>query len=299
VRPLTTSLRQSIQSSRTSLLQSSIKIFAKPRYSAFSTSSLRREASGESDLLLSAKLDAEQAIETEARDSSSLPPHLQDFITNSPFAIKDIPGTQNVVLTRTFGNETINVEFSTVDLNEQFDTEMEEDSAFDDEEVDMEPKGKRTINQSGQAADVLPEDSIAPADRDEDLAAGEDVPQPALPVSLNITITKPGTGAVQVDALANSGVVGIESVYFYPEAELADPLTHEDGRKKSMIYPGPPFENLDQELQSLLEKYIDERGINEQLAVFVPDYLDFKEQREYVQWLESKRIKSEIISLPC
>ena len=38
----------------------------------------------------------------------------------------------------------------------------------------------------------------------------------------------------------------------------------------------------------MLERYLDERGVNSQLATFVPDYVDYKEQREYVQWLESK-----------
>jgi complement component 1 Q subcomponent-binding protein len=54
------------------------------------------------------------------------------------------------------------------------------------------------------------------------------------------------------------------------------------------VYAGPPFGNLDSDLQAMLERYLDERGINAQLATFVPDYIDYKEQREYVQWLESE-----------
>jgi len=45
---------------------------------------------------------------------------------------------------------------------------------------------------------------------------------------------------------------------------------------------------LDEDLQLLLERYLDERGINTALALFVPDYVDFKEQREYLSWLSSK-----------
>ena len=292
VRPLTSSLRQSILCSRTGFLQSSFKTISQPVYSAFSTSCLRREPAGESDQELAAKLDSEQRIEHQTRDSSTLPPHLQDFITNSSFDIKDVPGTQNVVLTRSFGNETIKIEFSIADLNDSLDqSQMEEDAAFEDEDVeemDMTPKDKRTINQSGKDADIMTEDSIAPADRDEEMGSGEEAPGAAYPVSLQITITKPDTGAVQILASANDGVVSIDQVNFFPEAELADPLTHEDGRKHELIYAGPPFENLDQELQSMLERYIDERGINSALALFVPDYVDFKEQREYVQWLDSK-----------
>ena len=37
----------------------------------------------------------------------------------------------------------------------------------------------------------------------------------------------------------------------------------------------------------LLERYLDERGVNTALAIFVPDYIDMKEQKEYVRWLEN------------
>ena len=36
-----------------------------------------------------------------------------------------------------------------------------------------------------------------------------------------------------------------------------------------------------------MERYLDDRGINTGLATFVPDYVEFKEQKEYVQWLSS------------
>lgn len=34
-----------------------------------------------------------------------------------------------------------------------------------------------------------------------------------------------------------------------------------------------------------MEQYLDERGINTNLAVFIPDYIDVKEQKEYLAWL--------------
>jgi complement component 1 Q subcomponent-binding protein len=293
LRSLTTSLRQSIQPARTGFLPSTLKGFSRPTYSAFSTSCLRREPAGESDVLLSAKLASEQNIENQERATSTLPANLQEFITNSPFDIKDVPGTEVVTLTRTFGNETIAIEFSVADMNENYDeqSQMEEDSAFEDEEpesMDMSRTGKRTINQSGKAADVMPEDSIAPADREDESAAGEESATPAYEVDLKITITKPDAGAVQINAAAADGMIAIVDVQFFPEAELANALTHEDERRQSMVYKGPPFHNLDQDLQSLMEQYIDERGINQLVAGFVPDYVEYKEQMEYVQWLDSK-----------
>lgn len=34
-----------------------------------------------------------------------------------------------------------------------------------------------------------------------------------------------------------------------------------------------------------MEQYLDVRGINTALALFVPEYIDVKEQREYLGWL--------------
>ncbi len=35
----------------------------------------------------------------------------------------------------------------------------------------------------------------------------------------------------------------------------------------------------------MLEQYLDVRGINTALALFIPDYIDVKEQKEYQGWL--------------
>jgi complement component 1 Q subcomponent-binding protein len=52
-------------------------------------------------------------------------------------------------------------------------------------------------------------------------------------------------------------------------------------------YPGPPFGSLDEDLQILMERYLEERGITQALAIFAPDYMDFKEQKEYMAWLKN------------
>lgn len=83
-------------------------------------------------------------------------------------------------------------------------------------------------------------------------------------------------------------MIVIDNVFYHKSAELANAQTAEADWEKRGIYAGPPFGNLDEDLQVLLERYLDERGINTALALFVPDYIDYKEQREYVQWLESK-----------
>ena len=85
-------------------------------------------------------------------------------------------------------------------------------------------------------------------------------------------------------------MVVIENVYYHANAALADETTADAAFARKAAYSGPPFGNLDEDLQVLLERYLDERGVNTALALFVPDYIDFKEQREYLSWLSSKSL---------
>lgn len=203
-------------------------------------------------------------------------------------------------LTHTLILASIKVEFSIADINnmtEELDDLEDEDVALDDE--DLEPPAganRRNINHppKGGKIDVVPEDSIAPADL---AARGEETESPTLadedsplsvPINLQITITKPNGGALQIHARADDGMIQIGQVSYYPSAKLADSDTPEAAKEAASLYPGPPFGNLDADLGSMMERYIDERGINADLALFLPEYVDYKEQREYVQWLQSK-----------
>lgn len=73
--------------------------------SAFSTSLLQKSPAGNIDTELSAKLSAEMDFESDVKEGEAMPVSVKDFIENGPFDIKDTPGMQDVVLTRTFGNE--------------------------------------------------------------------------------------------------------------------------------------------------------------------------------------------------
>lgn len=151
---------------------------------------------------------------------------------------------------------------------------------------------KGAINR-GRSADgnfrVAPEDSIAPADREE-LANDEDNEhgasgEPSFPAHLFVTIERPNKGALQIEAIAQDGLIVIDNVYYFKDGKLADPTTGEHEFATRNVYTGPPFTNLDEDLQVIFEKYLDERGVNTTMALFVPEYIDFKEQREYLTWL--------------
>lgn len=78
---------------------------ARSQISAFSTSLLRKEAAGKVDVELAEKLASEIQFETDLKEGESLPVSVKDFLENSPFELKDTVGLQDVVLTRSYGNE--------------------------------------------------------------------------------------------------------------------------------------------------------------------------------------------------
>ena len=139
------------------------------------------------------------------------------------------------------------------------------------------------INQGDKKSfKVAPEDSV-----EEDGTEGEEDQEPSFPARLNIIIEKPAKGALAVEGVVQDGMVVIDNVYYYTDAAHAHAKTADKVHERQNLYVGPPFGNLDEDLQVLLERYLDERGINTALAIFVPDYIDMKEQKEYLRWLEN------------
>lgn len=136
---------------------------------------------------------------------------------------------------------------------------------------------------------VAPEDNVSPADRPElDDEAEQFNEEAGYNARVNVKITRDGQkGAMLIEAIAQDGDFLIDNVYYFADADLAEPSQAEQDWKRKSVYAGPPFGNLDEDLQVLLEKYLGDRGINTQLATFVPEYIDFKEQKEYVNWLKN------------
>jgi complement component 1 Q subcomponent-binding protein len=171
----------------------------------------------------------------------------------------------------------------------------EYDSEVDDAISEGQSGGANTKGAINQGATrdgnirVAPEDRIAPADREElDDEFDEDNQQQGFPAHANIRIERPGKGALAIEATAQDGDFLIEDLWYFPSGDLADPATAEKDWQRRTLYTGPPFSNLDEDLQILLEKYLEERGINTRMALFIPDYIDHKEQKEYIRWLSSK-----------
>ncbi|TWU78218.1 hypothetical protein ED733_007981 [Metarhizium rileyi] len=251
---------------------SAISALRPARAAAFSTTIGRRAADGEADDELSAKLDSEIQIEEDMRAQEQQPASIKDFLENSPFELIDTPGQEVVKLVRSFGNEKITVSFSIADIT-NYDP-YTEDATLEDEEFDESPQasGKQT-NNAAEEADEMDE-------LDDEAAA---------PINLSIVVEKPGktAGALNIDATAQDGNIVVENMFFYEDAKVAKVESSEDAQKRADVYPGPPFGSLDEDLQVLMERFLEERGITQAMAVFVPDYVDVKEQKEYLRWLSN------------
>ena len=116
---------------------------------------------------------------------------------------------------------------------------------------------------------------------------GDEESEQSFPARVNVVIEKPGKGALAVECIAQDGMIVIENTYYYANSEHATSKRPEMMAERQDMYVGPPFGNLDEDLQVLMERYLEERGINTPLALFVPDYIDMKEQREYLRWLSN------------
>lgn len=102
-----------------------------------------------------------------------------------------------------------------------------------------------------------------------------------------MVIEKPNKGALAIEAVAQDGAIVVENLFYYKDAKLAHSPDAEASHAAQNLYPGPPFGSLDEDLQILMERYLEDRGITQSLAMFVPDYMDMKEQKEYIAWLNN------------
>ncbi|POS86805.1 hypothetical protein EPUL_001505 [Erysiphe pulchra] len=234
---------------------------------SFSTSTTKSSKTkgkhGDDELIT--KLSSELQFENEMKEDISLPTSIKDYLENSPFDIIDEPGKEEVILTRTYGQEKIQITFSISDINMDPDADMS-DRAFGAEE---EEEGEANTEEQKNPDEGSEEDDIS------------------LPVRLHIVVEKPGKGALVIDSVIQDSMVMIESCLHYENTEHAYAKTSERFHERQDLYAGPVFANLDEELQVLFERYLDERGINTALAIFVPEYINMKEQKEYARWLKN------------
>jgi len=116
----------------------------------------------------------------------------------------------------------------------------------------------------------------------------DEILPPTFPARVNVTVEKPTNGALLIQAVIQDGDLQIEEISHFASADVANAHTAEKDWARQSLYAGPPAENLDPELLAFWGRYLEERGLNLEFQNMVTDYIAFKEQKEYVRWLESK-----------
>ena len=104
---------------------------------------------------------------------------------------------------------------------------------------------------------------------------------------MTVLIEKPEAGCMEVSVTLEGDSFFIENVSYGKDASLMLGTTAEADWARRGTYGGPVFQDLDEELQNQFHDFLAERGINSDLAGFIRPYIEFKEQKEYMGWLDS------------
>ncbi|KAI8075878.1 mitochondrial glycoprotein [Gilbertella persicaria] len=208
-----------------------------------------RFGSGDADPDLVHLLEGELGFE-KTKDDNEPPAFVTEFLEHNSFQMNDRIGYDKVTLTRLFGNEKISVVFSISDIN-NIVQDMEESNEQQQEEEEEEEKA-------------------------------------SFPVRATVIVEKQNKGCLMFNTVAQDGYLHIDAIRQFKEGQINidDVTTNNIGEQRQDLYMGPVFEELEEEIQATFTRYLEERGIDTALATFLPDYIDYKEQKEYVHWLK-------------
>ncbi|KAH3688105.1 hypothetical protein WICPIJ_000876 [Wickerhamomyces pijperi] len=136
-----------------------------------------------------------------------------------------------------------------------------------------------------QVVNLNPEQAL---EAEEAMELAEEEPESNF-INLNVILEKTAdNSAVAFDVLLGpeDASAYIENVTAYENVTEALSESAESNHKRELNYNGPEFTNLDEALQTSFEGLLESRGINAELYDFVFGYGIYKENKEYVAWLE-------------
>lgn len=226
---------------------------------AFSVSAMTRQKSSltSSDAQLAAVLKNEIKIETSTDELSDATEYTK-WLESSGFQLNATPGKDEVELIKKEGGEVIHVFFSVSDITNA--------DAFD-----------MPNEYEGMEGEQANEGELEGGEEDYDLGGS--------PIRTNVVIEKNGA-ALSIECVIESNLLLIENLTPYDSAEIALAANAEGDYKRREVFQGPAFSNLDENLQSALEQYLESRGIDSDLANFISDYSSIRENEEYILWLK-------------
>ncbi|KAJ1668248.1 Mitochondrial acidic protein mam33 [Coemansia sp. RSA 1813] len=225
---------------------------------ALSTSTpLHGNGSVDADLAhtLSEEIDYEAKQEAE----EGVPEFIQAFTSRTGFKIKADAGGNLVVMTKQFGNESITVSFNVSEI-------LNVDDPIADIAVYRENEQGEPVKDAEKNADETPED---------------------FPIFFTATFAKPGAPVLHMELECEEGEIGIDRMKFISDEETAIANTLEKDWQRKQVYCGPIFGQLSDDLKENVDEFLAERNIDTALTLFMLDYIEYKEQGEYLQWLKN------------
>lgn len=122
--------------------------------------------------------------------------------------------------------------------------------------------------------------TVAPEQKEDDDADDNDKDDSESSIPLVVNVFKGNGVCLEFGVTAFSDEVSIESLSIKKPDESEDEL----------VYEGPEFTDLDENLQKAFLKYLEIRGISPSTTNFLQEYMFNKDNKEYLVWL--KNLKS-------
>lgn len=235
-------------------------------------------------------LKNELNLENEALNEE-LPKLFKEYLDKYHFKVLETPGRNEAQIRRTRDDGEIVSVF--------FDVSQVANLPYDKNEIEENMRGKEDENEIDQNNELDPEfnEQAEIMDGLDRFGHGEDnFANVNVIISKNVNITGDssntnGNGALSFELLMNleDRSFFIENVTSFKSIDELLSDSADTQFKRELQYKGPPFSNLDEELQESLELYLESRGINEELATFISVYSEFKENNEYISWLKKMK----------
>jgi complement component 1 Q subcomponent-binding protein, mitochondrial len=123
-------------------------------------------------------------------------------------------------------------------------------------------------------------------DEEDDEAEAVEEEEPSSAVKVTVTITKAGQTAV-FGCLSEDAAIYINSCAV-SLTEDVETLISEGGSVSVEQYQGPEVSEMAEDVQNSLHEYLeDDVGLSTDFATFVSMYTDYKEQNQYIQFLDN------------
>ncbi|KAJ1725389.1 Mitochondrial acidic protein mam33 [Coemansia erecta] len=225
---------------------------------ALSTSTpLRGNGSVDSDL--SHTLSEEIDYEAKQAAEEGEPEFIQAFTNKTGFKIKSQLGDNRVVMVKQFGSETITVSFDVSEI-------LNVDDPIADISVYRENEEGDAVKEAERKAEDTPED---------------------FPICFTATFAKPGAPVLHMELECEEGEIGVDHMKFLPDEESAIAGTTEKDWARRQVYCGPIYGQLSDDLKENIDEFLAERNVDTALTLFMQDFIEYKEQGEYLNWLKS------------